>query len=321
MKISKEKLITESQATGFRPEILEKVIHLLNLLDGFQSHPFLKNRFVLKGGTALNLFFFDLPRLSVDIDLNYIGGSSREVMLAERPKIEQAVQAVCSREGMRVTRQPTEHAGGKWRLQYDSSLGEGGNIEVDLNFVFRVPLWSPLLLESKRVCSYSSKKIPVLDLHELAAGKLAALLARQASRDLFDAHLLLTQGNLQRDKLRLGFVLYGAMNRRDWRKISTDDLDYNVHELKNQLIPVLRNGFLPKEEVNSWIERLIKECRTKLEIVLPLTELEIEFLNAILDHGEIRPELLTENQTLIQLIQTHPLLHWKSMSVQKNKNK
>ena len=76
----------------------------------------LKTRIALKGGSALNLFYFDVPRLSVDIDLNSIGAADRETMLAERPKLEQAVQAVCSREGLTVRRMPSEHAGGKWRL-------------------------------------------------------------------------------------------------------------------------------------------------------------------------------------------------------------
>ena len=57
MRISKEKLFSEAEVTGFRPEILEKVIRLLSLLEGFRSHPFLKGRLALKGGTALNFFF------------------------------------------------------------------------------------------------------------------------------------------------------------------------------------------------------------------------------------------------------------------------
>ena len=71
---------------------------LLRLLEGFQAHPFLKGRLALKGGTALNLFEFNVPRLSVDIDLNYIGAIDLEKMQAERPKIEQALKAVCQRE-------------------------------------------------------------------------------------------------------------------------------------------------------------------------------------------------------------------------------
>ena len=65
MKISQNKVLSEAQMTGFRPDVLEKVLQLLNLLERLDSHPFLKGRLALKGGTALNLFLFKLPRLSV----------------------------------------------------------------------------------------------------------------------------------------------------------------------------------------------------------------------------------------------------------------
>lgn len=93
MKISYETLIAQAEATGFRADMLEKVAHLLGLLGALGGHPFLKGKLALKGGTALNLFVFNVPRLSVDIDLNYVGAEDRETMLAERPRIEQAVQA------------------------------------------------------------------------------------------------------------------------------------------------------------------------------------------------------------------------------------
>ena len=86
MRLSRERLQREATATGFRVEILEKVAQLLGLLDGFNRHPYLKGRLALKGGTALNLFVFDVPRLSIDIDLNYVGQLDREAMLAERAR-------------------------------------------------------------------------------------------------------------------------------------------------------------------------------------------------------------------------------------------
>ena len=52
MTVSREKLQAEAMATGYRPEVLEKVIHLLNLLEGLRSHPFLRGRLALKGGTV-----------------------------------------------------------------------------------------------------------------------------------------------------------------------------------------------------------------------------------------------------------------------------
>ena len=318
MKVSRERLIGESQSTGFRPEVLEKVIHLLNLLEGFNRHPFLKGRLALKGGTALNLFLFDVPRLSVDIDLNYIGAADRDTMMAERPKVEQAIQAVCSREGMNITRVPTDHAGGKWRLRYESALGEGGTLEVDLNFMFRVPLWA-VTRRSAAVGSYSATQIPVLDLHELAAGKLAALLSRRASRDLFDTHQLLTHGDLDRTKLRLGFVLYGAMNRKDWRTVAIDDVGYDHRELENELIPVFRAESFAKRKAGDWAESMIAECRDRLGAVLPMAANEIAFLDRILDQGEVEPELLTTDDEMAERIRIHPLLQWKAVNVRKHR--
>ena len=83
MRLTANELAREAAATGFQTEPLEKVILLLELLEAIRSHPFLKERVVLKGGTALNVFKFDVPRLSVDIDLNYIGAVDRDGMLAE----------------------------------------------------------------------------------------------------------------------------------------------------------------------------------------------------------------------------------------------
>jgi predicted nucleotidyltransferase component of viral defense system len=320
MKISRQRLLNESQSTGFRPEVLEKAIHLLNLLDGFRSHPFLKTRLALKGGTALNLFLFDLPRLSVDIDLNYIGAADRETMMAERPKVEQAVEAVCAREGLQAVRVPSDHAGGKWRLRYDSALGDGGNLELDLNFMFRVPLWPVERLDAKPLGSYRATGIPVLDIHELAAGKLAALLARSASRDLFDAHLLLTQGHLDDAKLRLGFVLYGAMNRRDWREVRVSDVALDTKDVENQLIPVIRKDYLSDAgKQRNWAEGMLKECRRGLKKVLPLAKEEKAFLDRLLDEGEIEPSLLTSDPSMIERIKSHPLLHWKALNVRQHK--
>ena len=116
MRVSAEKLAADAAATGFRSDVLEKAIHLLGLLDVMCSHPFLKGKLTLKGGTALNLFVFDVPRLSVDIDLNYVGSESREAMLEERPRLEEAILAVFSRENFSIRRVPQEHAGANGRF-------------------------------------------------------------------------------------------------------------------------------------------------------------------------------------------------------------
>ena len=108
---------------------------------------------------ALNLFYFNLPRLSVDIDLNYIGSVERKTMFIERPKVEEAIRATCSREGFTVRRVPEEHAGGKWLLRYESALGQGGNLQVDLNFMFRVPHWLVMTLNSHPLLEWKALNV------------------------------------------------------------------------------------------------------------------------------------------------------------------
>ena len=320
MNLSFDDLQAEAAATGFLPETLDKVIRLIGLLDAFRNHPFLKDRVVLKGGTALNLFVFDLPRLSVDIDLNYVGSPDRDVMLAEREKVEQAITAICGREGFTLRRVPQEHAGGKWRLGYTNALGRNANLEIDVVFTLRVPLWPVQVRDSHPVGSFQARDIPILDIHELAAGKLGALFSRQASRDLFDSHALLSHNDLEREKVRLGFVVYGACSRKDWRTISPDDIRCDQRDLQQQLIPVLRGDAVPaSSEMNKWMERLVTECRDRLSLVLPFEQHERDFLDVVLERGEIAPELLTGDDELAARIRQHPQLLWKVKHVRQHR--
>jgi predicted nucleotidyltransferase component of viral defense system len=320
MRISPEKLAAEAEATGFRPDVLEKVAHLLRLLDALQSHPFLKEKLVLKGGTALNLFIFDVPRLSIDIDLNYVGAEDRDGMLTERPKVDQAVQSVFTREGFTVRRIPQEHAGGKWSLRYENASGRSGNLEVDINFMFRLPLWPVVSRDSHPVGAWRATGISVLDHHELAVGKLAALLARRQARDLFDSHRILRMDNLDSHRLRIGFVVYGAMNNKDWRTVSAADVDFDALELARLLVPTLRvNTTEVQEEFAEYGVRLVKECREGLSAVLPFTDSERAFLDLLLDRGVIDPTFLTADESLQQRIQCQPLLEWKALNVRRYK--
>lgn len=313
MRPSAEYLRQEAGRTGFRPEILEKVIRLLDLLETIQRHPYLKSRVVLKGGTALNLFIFDVPRLSVDIDLNYIGALDRETMLAERKPFEQAVEAVAGRLGLRLERAPIAHAGGKWLLRYESALGQGGTLELDVNYMYRVPLWSAHSLDSQPIGERQVRGMPVLDVHELAGGKLAALFSRRAGRDLFDAHYLLTRQDLNTNTLRLAFVLYGAMNRRDWRTVSVDDVGADPDEVRTQLAPVVsRHVLKPYRSTADWVAGLVHESREALASVLPLSGAEREFLDQLLDHGKIRPDLLGMDKAMSERVRSHPALLWKA---------
>lgn len=319
MTIDRVELERTAAALGFRTDSLEKVFRLLSLLDGLRSHPYLRPRIALKGGTALNLFLFDVPRLSVDIDLNYVGAVDRATMLAEKPMVEQAMQAVFGREGLSVRRIPTEHAGGKWILGYAAASGGAGSLEVDLNYMLRAPLWPVVTADSRRVGWRSARDVPVLELHELAAGKLAALCARTASRDVFDARELLRRTDLDLARLRLAFVVYGGLNREDWRTISVDSIRIEAAELRRELVPMLAATVRPAaRDVDAWAEGLVAETRARMAVVLPLVDGEREFIERLNRTGEIDAALLTDDPALRARIEHHPGLRWKAQNVREH---
>jgi hypothetical protein len=162
--------------------------------------------------------------------------------------------------------------------------------------------------------------IPILDLHELAAGKVAALLVRGQARDLFDSLRVLNMDGLERDRLRMAFVVYGGMNRRDWRTISIEDVKFEAVRQADQLLFTLQasefGNFGSSAEYGA---KLVEDCRKALAAVLPFTDAERKFLDLLLDKGEIDPAILTNDAALQERIREQPLLEWKAINVRKHK--
>jgi len=314
MIISKERLLNEKQESGYRQEIIEKVIWLMEILSAIADDSYLSTRLALKGGTALNLFHFNLPRLSVDADLNYIGAIDRDTMLKERPEVENRIKNLFERMGLIMLRNPREHAGGKMVWRYPSALGNQGNIEVDINFMYRVTL---LPTEQRNSISMAGKQVTnlqVLDIHELAAGKLTALLERQTGRDFFDANELFQYAEIDKTILRIIFVLYAAMcSKKDMLSFSINDVTVDYNDLKNKLIPVMKNnfcdGFASTEE---WATDIMNNVRKGLGALLPFTASESDFIRSVKNGTGVKPELLITNNSPIdfRLIKQHPALLW-----------
>lgn len=318
MKIPGEVLERESRHLGFHPEVLEKVIQLLNLLEALNRHPYLKTKFLLKGGTALNLFLLDVPRLSVDIDVNYIGRPDRTEMLEERPRILDAVKTVFAREGLRPDLPFREdYAAVSMEALYESDFFVGGaKLKVDANFLSRVPLWPGRKMDSRPVGPWAAQGIPVVDLHELAAGKIAALMDRRASRDLFDAVQIFRMEGLDPERLRLACVIYGGAGGCDWRSVTSGELAFNHRELKNELVPTLARGTW-QGTADVYGAQLVEECRAGLDLIFPLRENERDFLDRLLDRGILEPERLTEDPALAERIRNNPPLRWRAQCVQR----
>lgn len=302
--------------TGHQPATIETVLRLLDLLQEIARDEVLASRLALKGGTALNMFHLALDRLSVDIDLNYIGALDRVAMEADRPEVDAALNRLLASQGYAVRRQPDEHAGGKWLARYASALGGSATLEVDVNYMARRPLFGAAPMNSIDFGGAQALDVRVIDLREIVAGKLVALVDRRAARDLFDARRILAVQDLDWAAIKAAVLAFGASGRRDWRLASIDDIGGDPRELRQKLAICLPpDHFDAAGGVDAWIEESVALCRQRLSFLFELTEGERGFLDGLLDRGEIHTGGLTAETGLADRISHMPMLAWKARNV------
>ena len=302
--------------TGHQPGTLEKVLRLLDLLQEIAQDKVLSDRLVLKGGTALNLFHLGLDRLSVDIDLNYVGALDRAAMKAERPAIDASLDRPLASQGYSNLRKPHEHAGGKWLARYASALGGHATLEVDVNYMARQLLFGMARMGSLPIGNVRARDVLVLNLHDVIAGKIVALVDRCAARDLFDARRILSVEGLDWNRIKAAVLAIGASGRRDWRTVSVDAIQGESREIRQKLALCLpHDHFATAGEVDAWIEETVALCHERFAFLFNLTTNERAFLDGVLDRGEIDTDLLDIEPTIRTRIGNMPMLAWKTRHV------
>ena len=301
--------------------MIEKTVRLLALADDIAAHPYLGGRLALTGGTALNMFALDAPRLSFDLDYNYIGAADRATMKAERPPVAAMLADVFAEHGLRVKKRPNlarDHAGGKWDLRYQDAFGGSESLAVDVSYVRRVPLWPTTRHNSHRLGRWQAVGVPLFDIHEIAAGKLSALYTRGLPRDLFDAGLIPDLPGLNPAKLRTAFVVYGAGARPDWRAACANPPRVEAEDLGRQLRAALTHADAQRTRPLSaaaYLAELQGKAAPARRMVVPLTPSEQAFLDVLLDQGRVEPQLLTSDERLQSRIAAEPWLRWKAINV------
>jgi hypothetical protein len=164
--------------------------------------------FALKGGTAINLFYRDLPRYSVDIDLTYLPGESFD---AARKEIGRALERIAQTLGAGSPSYPVTRGSGAGEGPIDTlTVGAPGpQVKIEVNPVLRGTV-TPATTRSVRPTvsdEFGFAEIQVLGFDDLFAGKLVAALDRQHPRDLFDVKLLLENEGIS-DALFRTFIVY-----------------------------------------------------------------------------------------------------------------
>ena len=179
--------------------------------------------FALKGGTAINLFYRDLPRLSVDIDLTYLPIKEREDSLAE---INEAMDriAVAIEGGIAGAKTQRIKGGGGGATRILARLG-GAEIKIETSPVTRGAVHEP---ETRAVSEavedeFGYAEMQIVAFEDLFGGKLHAALDRQHPRDLYDIKLLYENEGLTDDLFRT-FLIYIASSPRPAHELLNPNL-------------------------------------------------------------------------------------------------
>ncbi len=163
--------------------------------------------FALKGGSAINLFVRDLPRLSVDLDLTFVPVKERAQSMAE---MDAALARMAGAIGRALTGVEIQHGAGRPGERTKLFVKRDGvGVKVETSPVLRGAVGQP---DIRGVCpaieaQFGYAEMPLLHLHDLYAGKLCAALDRQHPRDLFDVKLLLENEGVTADLMQV-FIVY-----------------------------------------------------------------------------------------------------------------
>ena len=306
-RIELEKVARE---TGFIRDNLEKVIRLSNILEFLVSNDNLKGKVVLKGGTAINLTVFDMPRLSVDIDLDYCINSDKDIMMADRAVIGQEILGYMQSNG--YTLHPSSkntHALDSMVFSYLNAGGNNDNIKIEINYMMRTHILEPLTRKT------SVPFIEEVDVHalsplELFGSKIKALIERAAPRDMYDVNRMIKQKIFkddQMDMLRKIVVFYLAVGGKN-----KPEKEYSFERIQNIKFPQIRSSLIPvlKKTEKFDFEEAKANVVSFLSKLLSLGEAEKYFIDSF-NQGEYKPELLFDDGEIIERIKEHPMALWK----------
>jgi predicted nucleotidyltransferase component of viral defense system len=260
--------------------------------------------FAMKGGTAINLFVQDMPRLSVDIDVVYV---------PRDPSREEALRAIS--DEINFIQKRIEKSGLSVRLSKLNSESETklfiendrSQVKVEVNVVFRGTIFPVVTrsLAAKTAQMFSTTvEAPVLAEAELYGSKIVAALDRQHPRDLFDMLKFYEQGDLTSDILEAVVIYLAGHNRPTHEVLFGTDKDISAS---------YANNFVGMTFEESPSLEMLLDVRTRLraDIVLRLTEKHRDFLIGL---AEANPDWSLLD---CEHAESLPGLRWKLINLKK----
>jgi predicted nucleotidyltransferase component of viral defense system len=264
-----------------------------------------EDMFALKGGTAINFFVRDLPRLSIDIDLAYLLVNERDFALND---ISGTLIRISEGIKKRIpgTKTVLKNIHGTNILKGMVVNQEGVTVKIEPNLVIRgsvyPPETKPLSKKAQELFELSVQS-RILSADELYAGKICAALDRQHPRDLFDVHLLLKNEGFKAE-IRKAFIVYLISHPRPIIEI--------LHPKPKDIRAVFENEFRGMIAENVTCENLYTTREHLVSMLLnELTTQEKQFIVSV---KEVLPkwELLG-----LEGIENLPAVKWKLLNIRK----
>ena len=314
MNLNKRQLQKEADQHHYVRDTYEKVVRLVDILSYIRSEQFLFEHLALKGGTAINLTIFDLPRLSVDIDLDYTNNSSRDDMLKDRKIVKSLLINYLKKNGYQLSKDIREHhALNSIKATYINAGGNLDNIKIEINYMLRVHIYEPVIVKTKKYGLIGEVETRTVDPVEIFGSKLVALMTRSTPRDLYDFFYMINANIFNEEeikKIKKCAVFYRAISNEDGIfDFNLDNLDsITQNNIKRFLIPVIKEFFSlseAKQAINDFFNNHFI-----------LDENESMFIEQFKRKKYI-PELLYDGDEL-KRIQNHPMAIWKTRETKKS---
>jgi predicted nucleotidyltransferase component of viral defense system len=296
---------------NFSKNTCEKVLRLFSILNFINNSDF-RNALALKGGTAINLFLLDLPRLSVDIDLDFNLPLDRESMLSYRENIDWHIRSFMEDEGYHLSdKSKFVHTLDSYVYSYQTTSGSDDVLKIEINYSDRVHVLEPETKNSTAMFGETAS-INVLEDEELIGSKINALITRTTPRDVYDVYNLFKSGLiLNQDlikKIAIFYVCLGSDIPIDFEATLSSAVDkiqkLNYQRIKATLIPVLHKGIkFDVKEVTSFVSATVREM-----FVLDLNDLK--FINGINAKSFVPNALFEDYKT--EDVSKHPMGLWKT---------
>lgn len=300
------RMATES---GFVRDTFEKVLRLKEILRFLNEDEFLRDHLLLKGGTAINLTVFNLPRLSVDIDMDYTPNDTREDMLECREKIKNVIKEYMESEGYLLSDASRfSHSLDAFHYNYQNAGGNRDMIKIELNYSLRAHIFEPVYRSILPGAFDDGLKIRMVNPMEIFAAKGNALITRAAARDLYDWFNMMSEGLFeeQRDLFRKCFVFYMTISadtlNKSFDTSAIDTLDFN--KIRRDLFPVLN------KKDNFQLDERKKLAKQYIENLMILTAEEQGYLDNF-EKKKYILELLFDDVDIVKRIKNHPMALWK----------